>query len=178
MSQASAEGARFEPALKDGRPLTVFPEGQLPAWWNDGEPVPTEPDLPRDLLLARWAPEIFELSGQLVLFYTARDRQGLLRSAYATASCIEGPWKDRGPLDVNPRVKTLAPDYPGGPAGAWRFSGARLRAQLRASVSAACCLRTPPGSKTPTDCRADSRWCATPLAGRSPASPRATPIVS
>ena len=113
----SAEGARFEPALKDGRPLTVFPEGQLPAWWNDGEPVPTEPDLPRDLLLARWAPEIFELGGQLVLFYTARDRQGLLRSAYATASCIEGPWMDRGPLDVNPRVKTLAPDYPGGPAG-------------------------------------------------------------
>jgi hypothetical protein len=113
----SAKGARFEPALKDGRPLTVFPEGSLPAWWNDGEPVPTEPDLPRDLLLARWAPEIFELGSQLVLFYTARDRQGLLRSAYATASSIEGPWTDHGPLDVNPRVKTLVPDYPGGPAG-------------------------------------------------------------
>ncbi len=108
---------RFEAAMRDGRHLTVFPEGQLPAWWNQGELVPTEPDLPEDLLRARWAPEIFELGGRLVLFYTARDRQGVLRSAYATSDSIEGPWTDRGPLDVNPRVKELVPDYPGGPAG-------------------------------------------------------------
>ncbi|HEY0092719.1 MAG TPA: hypothetical protein VGB96_00275, partial [Archangium sp.] len=105
--------ARFEAAEKDGRPLCVFPEGHLPAWWNGGEPVPTEPDLPADLLFARWAPEIFEFGEWLVLFYTARDRQGVLRSAYATSRCIEGPWQDRGPLNVNPRVKELVPDYPG-----------------------------------------------------------------
>ncbi len=112
-----ARTGRYEAAMKDGCHLAVFPEGQQPAWWNQGEPVPTEPDLPEDLLRARWAPEIFELEGQLVLFYTARDRQGVLRSAYATSDSIEGPWRDHGPLDVNPRVKTLAPDYPGGPAG-------------------------------------------------------------
>jgi len=109
--------AGFEAVLKDGRHLAIFPEGHLPAWWNQGEPVPTEPDLPDDLLYARWAPEIFELSGWLVLVYTARDRQGVLRSAYATSRSIEGPWKDQGPLDVNPRTKELAPDYPGGAAG-------------------------------------------------------------
>ncbi|WP_426749706.1 xylosidase [Myxococcus sp. Y35] len=113
----SASRERFEPALKDGRHLVVFPEGQLPAWWNQGEPVPTEPDLPQDLLRARWAPEVFELGGWVVLFYTARDRQGVLRSAYATSRSIEGPWTDHGPLDVNPRVKTLVPDYPGGASG-------------------------------------------------------------
>ncbi len=108
---------RFEPAMKDGRHLCLFPEGTLPTWWNQGEGVPTEPGLPDDLLRARWAPEIFELEGRLVLFYTARDREGVLRSAYATSDSIEGPWTDRGPLDVNPRVKALAPDYPGGLAG-------------------------------------------------------------
>lgn len=113
----SEQRARFELAMKDGQPLAVFPEGQLPAWWNQGEPVPTEPDLPADLLFARWAPEIFELGGLLVLFYTARDRQGILRSAYATSRSIEGPWKDHGPLNVNPRVKELVPGYPGGPSG-------------------------------------------------------------
>ncbi|WP_395819417.1 xylosidase [Archangium minus] len=111
------ERARFEAVIKEGRHLAVFNEGQLPAWWNQGEPVPTEPDLPEDLLLARWAPEIFEIGELLVLFYTARDRQGVLRSAYATSRSIEGPWTDHGPLDVNPRVKELVPDYPGGPAG-------------------------------------------------------------
>ncbi|WP_155893268.1 family 43 glycosylhydrolase [Cystobacter fuscus] len=105
--------ACFDVAEKDGRHLCVFPEGHLPAWWNRGEPVPTEPDLPADLLFARWAPEIFEFGERLVLFYTARDRQGVLRSAYATSRCIEGPWTDHGPLDVNPRVKELVPDYPG-----------------------------------------------------------------
>jgi hypothetical protein len=111
------DGARFEPFLKDGRHLALFPEGQLPEWWNQGEPVPTEPGLPEDLLRARWAPEIFEIGEQLVLFYTARDRQGVLRSAYATSRSIDGTWTDHGPLDVNPRVKDLAPDYPGGPGG-------------------------------------------------------------
>jgi hypothetical protein len=109
--------SRFEPAMKDGRHLSLFPEGQLPEWWNQGEPVPTEPDLPEDLLLARWAPEIFEIGEWLVLFYTARDRHGVLRSAYATSRSIEGPWRDHGPLAVNPRVKELVPDYPGGAAG-------------------------------------------------------------
>jgi hypothetical protein len=109
--------ARFEAALKDGQHLALFPEGQLPEWWNQGEPVPNEPGLPDDLLLARWAPEVFELGEWLVLVYTARDRQGVLRSAYATSRSIEGPWTDHGPLDVNPRVKELVPDYPGGDAG-------------------------------------------------------------
>ncbi|NMO16196.1 xylosidase [Pyxidicoccus fallax] len=113
----SVERACFEPAMKDGRHVSLFPEDQLPDWWNQGEPVPTEPDLPRDLLRARWAPEVFEMGDQLVLFYTARDRQGILRSAYATSRDIGGPWTDHGPLDVNPKVKTLVPDYPGGPAG-------------------------------------------------------------
>ncbi|HYO55487.1 xylosidase [Archangium sp.] len=113
----SANLARFEAVLKEGRHLALFPEGQLPEWWNQGELVPTEPDLPKDLLFARWAPEIFEFGELLVLFYTARDRQGVLRSAYATSRSIEGPWKDHGPLDVNPRVKELVPDYPGGASG-------------------------------------------------------------
>ncbi len=109
--------ARFEAVVREGRHLCLFPEGQLPDWWNKGEPVPTEPDLPADLLFARWAPEIFEFGEWLVLFYTARDRQGILRSAYATSRCIEGPWQDQGFLNVNPRVKDLVDDYPGGAAG-------------------------------------------------------------
>lgn len=110
--------ADFHPLLgADGEHRALFPEGRTPAWWNDGEPVATEPWLPQDLLRARWAPEIFELGGQLVLFYTARDRGGLLRSAYATSPRIEGPWTDQGPLDINPRARTLAPDYPGGASG-------------------------------------------------------------
>ncbi|WP_257454365.1 glycoside hydrolase family protein [Archangium lipolyticum] len=109
--------SRFEAHLKDGQHVALFPEGQLPEWWNQGEPVPTEPDLPGDLLRARWAPEIFEIGELLVLFYTARDRQGVLRSAYATSRSIDGSWTDHGPVDVNPRVKQLAPDYPGGPSG-------------------------------------------------------------
>jgi hypothetical protein len=112
-----AEREAFLPALREGRPLSVFPEGQLPSWWNRGEPVPTEPGLPDDLLFARWAPEIFELGEWVVLFYTARDRQGVLRSAYATSRSVEGPWTDGGPLPVNPRARSLVPDYPGGAAG-------------------------------------------------------------
>jgi hypothetical protein len=101
----------------DGKHCALFPEGKLPAWWNAGELDPLAPDLPRDLVVARWAPEIDERNGRLTLHYTARDRSGVLRSAYATASAIDGEWKDHGFLEINLRAKDLAPDYPGGPAG-------------------------------------------------------------
>lgn len=105
------------PHTVDGQHRAIFPEGKLPAWWNGGELDPLAPDLPRDLVLARWAPEIDERNGLLTLHYTARDRAGILRSAYATASAIDGEWKDHGFLDINVRVKDVAPGYPGGPAG-------------------------------------------------------------
>jgi hypothetical protein len=110
-------GGTWVPHVVDGRHCAIFPEGKLPAWWNAGEPDPLSPDLPRDLVLARWAPEIDVRHGRLTLHYTARDRAGILRSAYATASAIDGEWKDHGFLDINVRIKDLAPDYPGGPAG-------------------------------------------------------------
>ena len=110
-------GGTWAPHLVDGKHSAIFPEGKLPAWWNAGEVDPLSPHLPRDLVLARWAPEIDERNGRLTLHYTARDRAGILRSAYATASAIDGEWKDHGFLDINVRVKDLAPDYPGGPAG-------------------------------------------------------------
>ena len=105
------------PHLVDGKHRAIFPEGKLPAWWNAGEIDPLSPNLPRDLVLARWAPEIDERNGRLTLHYTARDRAGILRTAYATASAIDGEWKDHGFLNINVRVKDLAPDYPGGPVG-------------------------------------------------------------
>ncbi|HEX8706158.1 MAG TPA: xylosidase [Myxococcaceae bacterium] len=108
---------RWAPHLVDGKHCAIFPEGKLPAWWNAGELDPLSPDLPRDLVVARWAPEIDVRNGLLTLHYTARDRAGILRSAYATASEIDGEWKDHGFLDINVRIKDLAPDYPGGPAG-------------------------------------------------------------
>jgi len=108
---------RWVPHLVDGKHSAIFPEGKLPAWWNAGELDPLSPDLPRDLVVARWAPEIDVRNGLLTLHYTARDRAGILRSAYATASAIDGEWKDHGFLDINVRIKDLAPDYPGGPAG-------------------------------------------------------------
>jgi hypothetical protein len=108
---------RWVPHLVDGKHCAIFPEGKLPAWWNAGELDPLSPDLPRDLVLARWAPEIDVRNGLLTLHYTARDRAGILRSAYATATAIDGDWTDHGFLDINVRVKDLAPDYPGGPAG-------------------------------------------------------------
>jgi hypothetical protein len=110
-------GGTWAPHMVDGKHCAIFPEGKLPAWWNTGEPDPLAPDLPRDLILARWAPEIDVRNGRLTLHYTARDRSGILRCAYATASAIDGEWKDHGFLDINVRVKDLAPDYPGGPAG-------------------------------------------------------------
>lgn len=105
------------PHVVDGQHCAIFPEGKLPAWWNAGEPDPLSPDLPRDLVVARWAPEIDERNGLLTLHYTARDRAGILRSAYATATAIDGEWTDHGFFDFNVRVKDVAPDYPGGPAG-------------------------------------------------------------
>jgi hypothetical protein len=111
------DGSRWVPHMVDGRPCAIFPEGKLPAWWNAGELDPLSPDLPRDLVLARWAPEIDVRNGLLTLHYTARDRVGILRSGYATATAIDGEWTDHGFLDINVRVKDLAPDYPGGPAG-------------------------------------------------------------
>ncbi len=110
-------GGTWAPHMVDGKHCAIFPEGKLPAWWNAGELDPLSPDLPRDLVLARWAPEIDVRNGLLTLHYTARDRAGILRSAYATASTIDGEWTDHGFLDINVRVKDLAPDYPGGPAG-------------------------------------------------------------
>jgi hypothetical protein len=108
---------RWVPHMVDGKHRALFPEGRLPAWWNAGELDPLSPDLPRDLVVARWAPEIDVRNGRLTLHYTARDRLGILRSGYATASEIDGEWKDHGFLEINVRVKDLAPDYPGGPAG-------------------------------------------------------------
>jgi hypothetical protein len=110
-------GGAWVPHLVDGKHRALFPEGKLPAWWNAGELDPLSPGLPRDLVVARWAPEIDERHGRLTLHYTARDRAGILRSAYATASAIDGEWKDHGFLNINVRIKDLAPDYPGGPAG-------------------------------------------------------------
>jgi hypothetical protein len=110
-------GGTWVPHRVDGKHCAIFPEGKLPAWWNAGELDPLSPDLPRDLLVARWAPEIDERNGRLTLYYTARDRAGILRTAYATASAIDGEWKDHGFLNINVRIKDLAPDYPGGPAG-------------------------------------------------------------
>jgi hypothetical protein len=110
-------GGSWRPHLVDGKHLAIFPEGKLPAWWNAGELDPLSPDLPRDLVVARWAPEIDVRNGRLTLHYTARDRSGILRSAYATAEAIDGEWKDHGFLNINVRAKDLAPDYPGGPAG-------------------------------------------------------------
>ncbi len=107
----------WAPHMVDGQHRAIFPEGKLPTWWNAGELDPLSPDLPRDLVVARWAPEIDVRNGLLTLHYTARDRAGILRTAYATASAIDGEWTDHGFLDVNVRVKDLAPDYPGGPAG-------------------------------------------------------------
>jgi hypothetical protein len=107
----------WKPHVVDGKHAAIFPEGKLPAWWNAGELDPLSPDLPRDLVVARWAPEIDERNGRLTLHYTARDRSGVLRSAYATASAIDGEWRDHGFLDINVRAKDMAPDYPGGPAG-------------------------------------------------------------
>lgn len=111
------DGARWVPHMRDGRHCAIFPEGRIPAWWNAGELDPLSPDLPRDLVVARWAPEIDVRHGLLTLHYTARDRAGILRSAYATATAIDGEWTDHGYLDINVRVKDLAPGYPGGPAG-------------------------------------------------------------
>jgi hypothetical protein len=110
-------GGTWVPHVVDGQHRAIFPEGRLPAWWNAGELDPLSPDLPRDLVVARWAPEIDVRNGRLTLHYTARDRAGILRSAYATASTIDGEWTDHGFLDINVRVKELAPGYPGGPAG-------------------------------------------------------------
>lgn len=108
---------RWVPHRVDGRHRAIFPEGRLPGWWNAGELDPLSPGLPRDLVVARWAPEIDVRNGLLTLHYTARDRAGILRSAYATATAIDGEWTDHGFLDINVRVKDLAPGYPGGPAG-------------------------------------------------------------
>lgn len=108
---------RWAPHIVGGQHQAIFPEGRLPAWWNQGEPNVFEPDLPRDLLLARWAPEIDVRDGRLTLHYTARDRHGILRSAYATAPCIDGDWTDHGFLDINQRARDVAPDYPGGIGG-------------------------------------------------------------
>jgi hypothetical protein len=110
-------GGTWVPHRVDGQHRAIFPEGKLPAWWNAGELDPLSPDLPRDLVVARWAPEIDVRHGLLTLHYTARDRAGILRTAYATATAIDGEWTDHGFLDLNVRVKDLAPDYPGGPAG-------------------------------------------------------------
>lgn len=110
-------GGTWVPHVVDGKHCAIFPEGKLPAWWNAGEVDPLAPDLPRDLVLARWAPEIDERNGLLTLHYTARDRAGILRSAYATATAIDGEWTDHGFLNINVRAKDVAPDYPGGPAG-------------------------------------------------------------
>ena len=116
-------GGSWVPHLVDGKHYAIFPEGKLPAWWNAGELDPLSPDLPRDLLVARWAPEIDVRGGRLTLHYTARDRAGILRTAYATASAIDGEWTDHGFLDINVRAKDLAPHYPGGPAGENPFVG-------------------------------------------------------
>jgi hypothetical protein len=110
-------GGSWVPHMVDGKHCAIFPEGKLPAWWNAGEPDPLSPQLPRDLVLARWAPEIDVRNGRLTLHYTARDRAGILRSAYSTASTIDGEWKDHGFLDINVPAKDLVPDYPDGPAG-------------------------------------------------------------
>jgi hypothetical protein len=111
------EAGTWAPHLVNGKHRAIFPEGRIPAWWNAGELDPLSPDLPRDLVVARWAPEIDVRNGRLTLHYTARDRAGILRSAYATASEIDGEWKDHGFLPINVRVKDVAPDYPGGPGG-------------------------------------------------------------
>jgi hypothetical protein len=116
-------GGSWVPHVVDGKHCAIFPEGKLPAWWNAGEPDPLSPQLPRDLVVARWAPEIDVRNGRLTLHYTARDRAGVLRSAYATASAIDGEWKDHGFLDINVRAKELVPEYPGGPAGENPFIG-------------------------------------------------------
>jgi hypothetical protein len=108
---------KWVPHMVNGQHRAIFPEGKLPAWWNAGEPDPLSPNLPRDLVVARWAPEIDVRNGLLTLHYTARDRSGILRSAYATATAIDGEWTDQGFLPINVRVKDVAPDYPGGPGG-------------------------------------------------------------
>lgn len=110
-------GGAWVPHVVEGKHRALFPEGKLPAWWNAGELDPLSPGLPRDLVVARWAPEIDVRNGLLTLHYTARDRAGILRIAYATATAIDGDWTDHGFLDINVRVKDLASDYPGGPAG-------------------------------------------------------------
>ncbi|WP_224246038.1 hypothetical protein [Hyalangium gracile] len=53
-------GGSWTPHIVDGKHRAIFPEGKLPAWWNAGELDPLSPDLPRDLVVARWAPEIDE----------------------------------------------------------------------------------------------------------------------
>jgi hypothetical protein len=72
-----------------GAPLSVFAAGQRPAWISTAEPD-------------RWAPEIYEVNGKLLLLYTARHKKGDLRVAAALADHVEGPWRDLGPILESP----------------------------------------------------------------------------
>lgn len=49
-----------------------------------------------------WAPEISEFRGRFSVYYAARNKQGILCVAVATALTPSGPYKDRGPLVCQP----------------------------------------------------------------------------
>ncbi|TLM95014.1 glycoside hydrolase [Hymenobacter jeollabukensis] len=59
----------------------VFP-GRLPDWCDSNF----------------WAPELFYEGGRVYLYYTARQRGGVLSVAVASAERPEGPYTDHGPL--------------------------------------------------------------------------------
>lgn len=49
-----------------------------------------------------WAPEISEFNGKFFVYYTARQRDGRLAVAVATAKKPSGPYLDHGPLIAQP----------------------------------------------------------------------------
>ena len=49
-----------------------------------------------------WAPEISEFNGKFFVYYTARQRDGRLAVAVATADKPSGPYTDHGPLIAQP----------------------------------------------------------------------------
>ncbi|GAC1378506.1 MAG: family 43 glycosylhydrolase [Hymenobacter sp.] len=59
----------------------VFP-GKLPDWAGSNF----------------WAPEFYQENGRTYVYYTARQKGGVLCVAVASADCPEGPYTDHGPL--------------------------------------------------------------------------------